>query len=403
MAALVAGAPKPFRIILRSGWQDISLADLAQTPGDLALLEAHLPDAQVTLWPMHLTDLAELAIRRRFPKVAIVRGTLDPKSFSPVEPDLRDALQRSDLLLHGSAPLLLGDDALEHARSTRKPFGVVGVSLPETDDRVAALLANARFVYARESATLNLLRKANIGPEQGGPIVGVSPDSALAFDLRDDDRAAAFLKSVDLQAGGFLCCVPKLRYTPFRKAFAPAEVARRQAVSDQFAEPDHAKMRLAIVDWVRATDRPVLVCPEMTYQIEWMDKLLIEPLPPDVKKRVKKRDTFWRPDEAASVLARAAAVLSFEAHVPLLALAAGTPAVHLHQPTDGAKDRLMRDIGLVPWVHDIDAVTGEQISRTLSAIVKDLPAARATARQAVETAAARQKSAFTTIQHLMSR
>src|SRR5688500_6482371 len=38
-------------ILLRSGWQTVNIGDIAHTPGLLALLERHLPAADVVLWP----------------------------------------------------------------------------------------------------------------------------------------------------------------------------------------------------------------------------------------------------------------------------------------------------------------------------------------------------------------
>ena len=387
---LRAAEAKPKRILLRTGWQSISIADLAQTAGDLALLERHLPDARVTVWPVHLEEPAEQMFRRRFPKLDVVRGQVDPKTARPVEPELARAVEQADLVVHGTGPFVVSPEALACARSARKPFGTLGVSLAEVDEKLAALLSNARFVFARETASLDLLKKANVER----PTTGVMPDSAFALDARDDDRAAAFLKSAGLADGGFLCCVPKLRYTPFRKQFAAEEVARRSAVSERFAEPDHAKMREAIVAWVRTTGRRVLVCPEMTYQLQIMDKLLLDPLPADVRRQVVKRDTFWLPDEAAGVFARAAAVLSFELHAAVIALAAGTPAVHLRQPTDGRKGQTLRDVGLADWMHEVDDVTGEQVARTVLAIAADPAAARAKVPRVLAGVADRHKVAF---------
>jgi hypothetical protein len=41
------------------------------------------------------------------------------------------------------------------------------------------------------------------------------PDGAFATDLRDDTKAEAFLQANDLEIGRFLCCIPRLRYTPY--------------------------------------------------------------------------------------------------------------------------------------------------------------------------------------------
>ena len=50
-ATLRGGEPgrRP-RILLRSSWQVVNIGDIAHTPGVLALLEKHLPEAEVRLW-----------------------------------------------------------------------------------------------------------------------------------------------------------------------------------------------------------------------------------------------------------------------------------------------------------------------------------------------------------------
>ena len=89
-------------------------------------------------------------------------------------------------------------------------------------------------------------------------------------------------------------------------------------------------------------------------------------------------DRFWLPDAAQSLFARAQAVVSLENHPPLLAAAAGTPFVMVHQPEDSFKGDMFVDIGLGDWyVPDINKATGEDVSRMLLGIVSGMPAARA--------------------------
>ena len=38
------------RILLRSSWQSVNIGDIAHTPGVLALLARHFPQADVRLW-----------------------------------------------------------------------------------------------------------------------------------------------------------------------------------------------------------------------------------------------------------------------------------------------------------------------------------------------------------------
>ncbi len=101
-----------------------------------------------------------------------------------------------------------------------------------------------------------------------------------------------------------------------------------------------------------------------------MDELLINPLPGDVKPFVMKRG-YWMPDEAASVYAKAFAVLSFECHSPIIALANGIPAFYLRQPEDTIKGQMYYDLGATDWVFEIEQTSGEQVADTLMKLVDD--------------------------------
>ncbi|WP_373513853.1 hypothetical protein [Persicitalea sp.] len=59
-------------ILLRSSWQTVNIGDIAHTPGVLTLLEKHLPESEVRLWPSDIGNGVEKMLKHRFPKVAIV-------------------------------------------------------------------------------------------------------------------------------------------------------------------------------------------------------------------------------------------------------------------------------------------------------------------------------------------
>ena len=103
-------------------------------------------------------------------------------------------------------------------------------------------------------------------------------------------------------------------------------------------------------------------------------------------------DRFWLPDAAQSLFARAQAVVSLENHPPLLAAAAGTPFVMVHQPEDSFKGDMFIDIGLGDWdVPDVNQAAGEDIARMLMNIVSDMPAARAKLARAMAFVNERQR------------
>lgn len=384
-AALAAGCASPApparrsRILLRSSWQTVNIGDIAHTPGMLRLLEEHLPGAEVTLWPNALSPEVESMLRHRFPALRLARTAAEHQ----------EALSGCDFFLHGSGPGLVGAAAAKAWQATGKPYGFGGVTLNDAELRDhRALLAGARFVFCRDTLSLEALRAAGLST----PLQEFGPDATFALDLRDDARAESFLRNHGLEPGTFACFVPRLRWTPYWKdgrKMSPELIRSREAENERHREADHAKLRTAIVAWVRETRRPALLCPEMTYQVELLRPLLYDPLPAEVKSKVVVRPSYWLTDEAASTYRRAAAVVSLEMHSPIIAVANGRPAIHLRQPTDTRKGQMWRDVGLDDWLFEIDAATGEQIAERLVAIHREPEQAQAAAGRGRETAAGR--------------
>jgi polysaccharide pyruvyl transferase WcaK-like protein len=349
----------------------VNIGDIAHTPGMLALLEQHRPDAEVTLWPSPLTADVEKLLLTRFPKLRIAKTKAEQDA----------ALDACDFFLHGSGPGLVGWRDADRARAAGKPYGFAGVTLNDDELKTKReLLAAAKFVFTRDTDSLRALKKAGVA----GPKMEFGPDATFALDLRDDEAAGKLLKEHQLEPGKFLCAVPRLRWTPYWE-IRPETVKpnpQRSAVNEAFADRDHAKLREAIVAWVKETKQRVFLVPEMTYQVARLRPLLFDPLPADVKPSVAVLDRYWLTAEAAGVYAKAAAVASCEMHSPIMAVANGTPAVLLRQPTDTRKGQMWRDVGLDKWIFEIDDSTGKEIAARVVEIGKDLPAARKAAEKA---------------------
>lgn len=353
------------KLLLRSGWQTVNIGDIAHTPGLLTLLGQHLPGASVTLWSNALDLGVREMLARHFPRLRFVSG-------APDTAEVRAAMDEADALLHGSGPGLVAREHVAAWRAyTPKPWGVCGITVPFSPEaattalnpELAALLNSARFVYTRETLSLGHLRES---PAVTAPVLDFFPDATFALQLSDDARAEAFLRKHGLAEGGYLCVVPRLRYTPYHKIrqtnWSAEEIARREAVNARHADADHAKLRETIVAWVRQTRRKVLLVPEMSYAVDVMAELLETPLPADVKPFVVRRPDYWITDEAASTYARAAAVLSCECHSPIIAAAVGTPGFYVHQPEDGIKGHMWRDVGLESNYFEIESAAPAHIA-----------------------------------------
>jgi len=378
-----AGEKRAPRILLRSSWQTVNIGDIAHTPGVLALLEKHLPDAEIRLWPSSVDNGVKEMLQRRFPKLVLVQGA----------EALQAAFAECDFLLHGSGPSLVAEkDVARWARDTGKPYGVYGITLalqgststaPAPDSAVAATLAvlnGARFVFFRDSVSLELAKARGCTC----PVLEFGPDGAFATDLTDDARADAFLKANGLEAGKFLCCIPRLRFTPYwtlpeKKA---ARDERKHARNEAMKEQDCAPLRAAIERVVAETDLRVLLCPEDRTQMAVNKEMILDRLPEAARARCVWREHYWLTDEALSTYRRSAGLFGHEMHSPILCIGSGVPAIVCRWAEQTSKGIMWRDIGLGDWLFDFDrAEERARLPDAVLALAKDPAAARARAAQ----------------------
>lgn len=375
LAALAARGAEPVSkanpvILLRSSWQTVNIGDIAHTPGVLRVLATRWPEAKLILWASNVDRGVQPMLEAAFPGLTIVKGRCDAEGKAST-PELAAALEEADILVHGSGPSVVAAKDVESWRQRcDKPYAIFGCTI-ERPEPIAELLREAVYVGCRETASVKLVVAAGVAPEKAFFL----PDGTFSMHLRDEQAAAAFMADHRLTDRQFACFIPRLRYTPYHKIHPERgendETRRRDAVNAATKEQDHAKMRTALIDFVRATGQMVAIVPEMTYQLDIIDELVYSPLPDDVKAKVVPRRDYWLPDEAASLYSHATAVVSFECHSPIMALNAGTPAIYLRQPTDTIKGQMYRDIGVPDWIFEIEETTGEAIGQRVIDIAKD--------------------------------
>lgn len=348
-------AQPPKKILLRSSWQTVNIGDIAHTPGLLTLLETHLPEVEVYLWASSLDNGIDALLRTRFPRLNIVYN----------ENDLAQAFDRCDFLLHGSGASLVAEpDVVRWAEETGKPYGIYGITLPpqkssevtplsaEAHAKTIDVLSAAQFVFFRDSRSLAFAKQLGCTC----PVMEFAPDAAFGCDLRDDATAAAFLDTHGLESGKFLCCIPRLRYTPYwtiPEKHQPIDAVKHQR-NEEMKEHDHAPLRQAIVQIVRQTDLNVLLCPEDQTQMQVNRDLLLDMLPDDVRARVVWRPTYWLTGEAISTYIQSAGLFGNEMHSPIMAVAHGIPAIVCRWAEQTTKGFMWEDIGLGDWLFDLD-------------------------------------------------
>ena len=391
LASVSAKEGRPVRLILRSSWQTVNIGDIAHTPGVLALLEKHLPEVSVSLWPSKLDNGVEEMLLKRFPKLTIVRGE-----------SLKKAFAENDFLLHGSGPSLVAEkDVIKWHEATGKPYGVYGITFSSTSptatqasgsgviSKTIQVLSGAKFAFFRDSVSMELAKQKGCTC----PIMEFGPDGAFATDLRDDEKALVFLKEHGLEEGKFLCCIPRLRYTPYWTI--PSKKAKmdevKHARNEAMKEHDHAQLRQAIIEVTRQTDMKVLICPEDQTQMKVGKEVLYDLLPEDVKAKAVWRPNYWLTGEALSTYVRSAGLFGNEMHSPIMCIGNGIPAIVCRWAEQTSKGTMWRDIGLNDWLFDLDNESElAGIVPAVLAIAKDPTAAKAKAAKGREVVLRRQ-------------
>ncbi|MCX6838445.1 MAG: polysaccharide pyruvyl transferase family protein [Verrucomicrobia bacterium] len=376
-------AEKPKRLILRSSWQTVNIGDIAHTPGVLALLEKHLPEVEVRLWPSKLDNGVEQMLNARFPKVKIIRGEEVKKSF-----------EECDFLLHGSGPSLVAqNDVVKWRKATGKPYGVYGITFssqgststkPSSDQSILSTIDvfnGAKFVYFRDSVSLELAKSKGCTC----PRMEYGPDGAFAVDLKDDAKAEAFLKAHGLEEGKFLCCIPRLRFTPYWKIpeKKAAKDETKHARNEAMKEHDCKPLRDAIMSVLHQTDLKILLCPEDKTQMAVNKEMLYDKLPEEMKSRVVWRENYWLTDEAASTYRRSAGLFGHEMHSPIMCIGSGIPAIVCRWAEQTSKGYMWRDIGLSDWLFDLDQEEELQnVAAAVLAMAQDPAGSKAKAEKA---------------------
>ena len=389
-----AGKEERKTVLLCSSWQTFNIGDIAHTPGVLTILEQQLPNVDVILWPHDVAHGVKEILQKRFPKMPIVQS----------EDEVAAAFKKSNFLLHGSGPSLVGrNNIVKWTKETGKPYGIYGITFPgiyaAKDTVIKAspldteLLNKAAFVFFRDSVSLDFAKKNRIT----SPIMEFAPDGTFAMDLHNDAAAIAFMNEHNLEEGKFMCCIPRYRFTEEwlnKDKNRPFEQAKMD-YNIKMKDHDNAPLREAIIQVTRQTNLKVLICPEDQTHVALGKSLLLDQLPDDVKKKVVWRDHYWLTDEALSTYKRSAGLFGLEMHSPIICIGQGVPAVVCRFYEQSTKGYMWRDIGLGDWLFDVDIPDeSAKIVPAVLSIAKDPTGARKKAERAREVVRQRQKESM---------
>ncbi len=370
---------RPYLLLSTTGSAS-NIGDYGHTPSALRVLQREAPSgATVTVWPKRPFNDRELSfLRAAFPDFDHVDGELGPDGVPSTE-ELRAAMERAEVLVHGSGPSLLrAGEVAGWQTYTGRPYGFFGVTsdpllpsggmtladgtpyesggtLAELADHVAEFASvdrlsgvqrqvahGASFLYCRDSLSEEYLCGQGCEAE-------FSPDAFFGFDWADSSYADRLWASAGLDDRPVVAVVPRVRHAPYGRNNPngpSAEDRRRLAESEANEDNDLGPVVALIVSLVRDRDLQVLLCPEMGHEVETAKEVVLPRLPEDVRASVKVVDDRWLPHEAFAVFGRCVAMVSMHCHSPFLAVVQGIPMVYHRLPTETVKGQMWHDIGL---------------------------------------------------------
>ena len=395
---------KPPAFLIVSGWQTVNIGDIAHTPGLLALIDEYFPDAEYYLWPRDIEGYGvEEMLKRHFPKLKILKTNKPGTDNISLTEEIKAVFDSCDILLHGSGPHVLEKYKIKlWIENTDKPYGVCGVTVQNIYPELGEIIKKSDFFFTRETASLNIVKEYS---EKQVPL-DFFPDATFNLNIHDEDKALEIIHQFNLNEKEFICIIPRLRYTPYYKihdyiSWGQTKIDEVNTINDKYKEVDHEKLRTVMINWVRETGKKVLLCPEMSYQIDIMQELLIDPLPGDIKPYVSRMTDYWITDVAASLYKKAFAVISMECHSPIIACANNTPAYYIRQKEDTIKGQMYYDIGLSDWVFEIDEVNGEIIYQELNKLIENYRIAQDKIDNAYKIINAQYQTSFDIIKEIL--
>jgi len=274
LPAFAQATKSPKTVLLQCAWATKNIGDVGHTPGTLRFLERYLPEAKVILWAQNTNAEVDSMLRRRFPKVEIVKGLLSEKNGA-----VQQAIQRSDFFLRGPG-MGQSTDFMIYCQEKGKPWGLQGQSYfpdmvtgPGGEGRIA-LLNSAAFIYCRDSKTLNTLRNNGVKP----PVLEFAPDGCFGIDVRDEEKALRRMKKHGLEPKKFIT----LQLRTHSPSTPGVDDKRPQKLNPLHPTPaniadDTRRAKVyqdLIARWVKATGWKVVIAPEVQKEMIYNKKFV---------------------------------------------------------------------------------------------------------------------------------
>ena len=236
------------------------------------------------------------------------------------------------------------------ARKLGIPYGIGSQSFDSLewpmDLLYKKLFADAKFVYCRDTDSLNYLAQRDLTNKSSG----WRPDTTFFFKGFDEDWADKFMAEKQLETEKFMCVM--LRISDEKAIFNDPTGG---TVSEERKLEQMRKMKILLEGWIQKTGGKVLICHETRGTLKTARKYLYDILSAEAKKQCVYMDEFWTSEQAYSIFKRARIISSMEMHSIIMSINVGTPVIHNPFDECGRKKFMLNDLGLGKCLVDIDS------------------------------------------------
>jgi len=299
-------------------------------------------------------------------------------------PDLAEAFQNAGFVYYNSGTTLnfgrLGVRrlfgytlplamSLILARALNIPYGIGSQSFDliewPMDLLYDKLFADAKFVYCRDTDSLNYLKQKKFTFQA----LDFRPDTTIYFNGGDEAWKEQFFAENDLEEGKFMTVAlrisaPKPKYHDPTGGSVTPERCRHQM----------EQMKYLIEEYIKKSGHKVLIAHETRDTLEDARTHLYNILSDEAKKSTVYLEHFWTPEQALSVYRASSLLVSVEMHSIIMAIGNGVPFIHAPYVECGRKRQMVRDMELSEFLIDLDdADSGEQMLSRALMILENRP------------------------------
>lgn len=252
------------------------------------------------------------------------------------------------------------------ARALKIPYGTNGHSFEAiewpVEMIVRPLFKDAKFVFCRDSDSLEYLQQKNLAAD----VKGYRPDSTFFFNAFDDKWADDFMARHGLENRKFLSLITRIPSDHAHWHDATGGVISRER------RTTHIDRLVEFVEkWHDTTGYPVVYCPETRGELERCKLEFVPRMTAKARAAMIIIEEFWTTEQAYSLFNRSRIVMSMEMHSIIMAMNVGTPVLHIPFGEAGRKARMMHDTGFPDWLLDIDMHSADEMLQQALVIHND--------------------------------